>query len=106
MLVLLFLSVLFTGTYLFAFQAEDASGMDFAKQAGWIGLVFWGLSGGSVWLIGVVPQFNFSLDRFMLPFMLGSSILLASVIALIRTPRTQMILLALGRLCWQSSFPT
>ncbi|MBK6791610.1 MAG: hypothetical protein IPG80_03530 [Anaerolineales bacterium] len=27
MLVLLFLSVLFTGTYLFAFQAEDASGM-------------------------------------------------------------------------------
>ncbi|MBK7448494.1 MAG: hypothetical protein IPJ47_03325 [Anaerolineales bacterium] len=95
MLVLLFLSVLFTGTYLFAFQAEDASGMDFAKQAGWIGLVFWGLSGGSVWLIGVVPQFNFSLDRFMLPFMLGSSILLASVIALIRTPRTQMILLAL-----------
>jgi hypothetical protein len=58
-------------------------------------LVFWGLSGGSVWVIGIVPQFNFSLDRFMLPFMLGSSILLACLVALIKNSRTQMILVAL-----------
>ncbi|MBN8511002.1 MAG: hypothetical protein J0L57_20630, partial [Burkholderiales bacterium] len=39
-----------------------------------IGLIFWGLSGGSVWIIGIVPQLNFSIDRFMLPFMLGASL--------------------------------
>ena len=95
MLVLLFSSIFLTGIYLFAFQADDSNGKNFANRAGWIGLVFWGLSGGSVWLIGIVPQFNFSLDRFMLPFMLGSSILLASLIALIKNPRLQMILVAL-----------
>ena len=48
------------------------------QEMGWLGLVFWGLAGGSVWIIGIVPQFNFSIDRFMHPIMLGSSILLAS----------------------------
>jgi hypothetical protein len=60
-----------------------------------VGLDLWGLSGGSVWMIGNVPQFNFSQDRFMLPFMLGSSILLACMIALIKNQRAQMILMAL-----------
>lgn len=95
MLVLLFLGILLAGIYLFAFKAEDSNGVDFAKQAGWIGFVLWGLSGGSVWLIGNLPQFNFSLDRFMLPFMLGSSILLACLIALIKNARVQMIGVAL-----------
>lgn len=95
MLFLLFSSIFFTGIFLYTFKVEDANGVDFAKQAGWIGLVLWGLSGGSVWIIGIVPQFNFSIDRFMLPFMLGSSILLACLIALIKSPRLQMILVAL-----------
>lgn len=95
MLVLLFSSILFTGIYLFAFRAEDSDGADFTKRAGLVGLAFWGLSGGSIWMIGNLPQFNFSLDRFMLPFMLGSSILLASLIALIKKPQLQMILVAL-----------
>ncbi|GAB4573373.1 MAG: hypothetical protein Fur0017_27090 [Anaerolineales bacterium] len=95
MLVLLFSSIFFTGIYLFAFTAEGSNDSDFAKRAGWVGLAFWFLSGGSVWIIGIVPQFNFSLDRFMLPFMLGASILLASLIALIKNPRLQMILVAL-----------
>lgn len=95
MLALLFLGIFFVGVYLFAFRAGDSNGLDFAKGAGWIGFVLWGLSGGSVWLIGNLPQFNFSLDRFMLPFMLGSSILLACLVALIRNPRLQMILIAL-----------
>lgn len=95
MLVLLFSSIFFTGIYLFAFKTESANGHEFVQKAGWIGLVFWGLSGGSVWIIGVVPQFNFSIDRFMLPFMLGSSILLACLIALIKNPRAQMIVVAL-----------
>ncbi|MCQ3936090.1 MAG: hypothetical protein DPW18_03465 [Chloroflexi bacterium] len=95
MLFLLFSTIFLTGFYLFAFKAEDADGVDFTKQAGWIGLVFWVLSGGSVWLIGIVPQFNFSMDRFMLPFMLGSSVLLACLAALIKNPRVQMIVVAL-----------
>lgn len=95
MLVLLFSVIFLAGIYLFAFQADDSNGVDFAKRAGLVGLAFWFLSGGSVWMIGNLPQFNFSLDRFMLPFMLGSSILLACLIALIKNARTQMILVAL-----------
>jgi hypothetical protein len=95
MLVLLFSIILLTGLYFFAFRADSANGRDFVKQAGWVGLAFWGLSGGSVWIIGIVPQFNFSLDRFMLPFMLGSSILLACMITWIKNMRAQMIMVAL-----------
>jgi hypothetical protein len=95
MLFLLFSSIIFVGVYLFAFKANPSNDQDFARQAGWVGLVFWALSGGSVWIIGIVPQFNFSLDRFMLPFMLGSSILLACLITLIKNARAQMILVAL-----------
>ena len=95
MLVLLFSGILLTGLYLFAFKADSSTDRDFARQAGWLGMAFWVLSGGSVWIIGIVPQFNFSIDRFMLPFMLGSSIVLASLIALIKSSRTQMILVAL-----------
>lgn len=96
MLVLLFLVILLAGLFLFKFTARAESGdVEFTRQAGLIGLVLWGLSGGSVWVIGVVPQFNFSMDRFMLPFMLGASLILASLIALIKSERAQMILVAL-----------
>ena len=95
MLIQLFSVILLVGIYLFKFTASDGNDRDFAKQAGFIGLIFWGLSGGSVWIIGIVPQLNFSIDRFMLPFMLGASLLLASMIALIKNQRTQMILMAL-----------
>lgn len=95
MLVLLFSVIFLVGIFLFKFNANDGDDSVFAKQAGFIGLIFWGLSGGSVWLIGIVPQLNFSIDRFMLPFMLGASLLLACLIALIKNKRAQMILLAL-----------
>lgn len=95
MIILLMITIVLVGIYLFKFKAENANDNDFTQRAGWLGLIFWGLAGGSVWIIGIVPQFNFSIDRFMLPFMLGSSILLASIIALIKNQRTQMILVAL-----------
>ena len=95
MLVQLFSIILLVGIYLFKFGAAAGDDRDFSKQAGFIGLVFWGLSGGSVWIIGIVPQLNFSMDRFMLPFMLGASLLLAGMIALIKNQRVQMILVAL-----------
>ncbi len=95
MLIQLFSVILLVGIYLFKFVPGDGDDRDFAKQAGFIGFIFWGLSGGSVWIIGIVPQLNFSIDRFMLPFMLGASLLLASMIALIKNKRAQMILVAL-----------
>ncbi len=95
MLSLLFAVTLLTGIYLFKFKAGESDDRDFARQAGLISLVVWGTSGGSVWLIGVVPQLNFSMDRFMLPFMLGSSLILACVIALIKNRRAQLVMLAL-----------
>ncbi len=95
MLILLFSVILLVGLFLFKFGSRESNDRDFATQASFIGLVFWGLSGGSVWVIGIVPQLNFSIDRFMLPFMLGASLLLACLIALIKSQRAQMILLAL-----------
>ena len=95
MLILLFTAIFLVGIFLFKFGTEDADDRVFSRQAGFIGLIFWGLSGGSVWVIGIVPQLNFSMDRFMLPFMLGASLLLASLIALIKNQRAQMILVAL-----------
>ncbi len=96
MLVLVFSVILLVGLFLFKYESNDnLSDHTFAQKAGLIGLVFWGLSGGSVWIIGIVPQLNFSLDRFMLPFMLGASLLMACFIALIKNQRSQMILLAL-----------
>lgn len=94
-LVLLFSITFLTGIYLFQFRSLESDDRDFARQAGLVGFVLWGLAGGSVWVIGVVPQFNFSMDRFMLPFMLGSSLLLACLVALIKNQRAQMILVAL-----------
>jgi hypothetical protein len=96
MLIQLFSVILLVGIYLFKFVPQAmAMTVTLRKQAGFIGLIFWGLSGGSVWIIGIVPQLNFSIDRFMLPFMLGASLLLASMIALIKNKRAQMILMAL-----------
>jgi hypothetical protein len=96
MLILLMVTIVLVGIYLFKFKIENSStDNDFAQRAGWLGLILWGLSGGAVWVSGNMPQFNFSMDRFMLPFMLGSSILLASMITLIKNQRTQMILVAL-----------
>lgn len=104
MLVLLVTTILIIGIYLFM-SSDDLSHhyshhengrlKSPLRGMGWLGLILWGLAGGSVWVIGNVPQFNFSMDRFMLPFMLGSSILLASMISLIKNQRTQMILVAL-----------
>lgn len=95
MLALLFLVILLVGLYLFMFGSQESNDRDFAKQAFLPGLVFWGLAGGSVWIIGVVPQLNFSIDRFMLPFMMGASLIMACLISLIKSHRIQMILLAL-----------
>jgi hypothetical protein len=52
----------------------------------WFGLAWtmWILAGGSFWLVGLVPELKFSNDRFTLPFMLGSSLLLTGVVETLR----------------------
>ncbi|HJQ13398.1 MAG TPA: hypothetical protein VJ830_01520 [Anaerolineales bacterium] len=61
-----------------------------------LGLAAWLFAGGSFWLVGIEPQLHFSADRFTLPFMLGSSILLVAALSLFRSrPKLQYSLLAL-----------
>lgn len=95
MLLLLFSVILLAGIYLFRFSPHESDDRNFARQAGLISLALWGLAGGSVWIIGVVPQLNFSMDRFMLPFMMGASLVLACMIAWMRDKCAQAVVLAL-----------
>jgi hypothetical protein len=61
-----------------------------------LGLAAWLLAGGSFWLVGIEPQLHFSADRFTMPFMLGSSLLVIASISLLRArPKLQYSLLAL-----------
>ncbi|HUE99799.1 MAG TPA: hypothetical protein VMN99_11125 [Anaerolineales bacterium] len=61
-----------------------------------LGFAAWLFAGGSFWLVGIEPQLHFSADRFTLPFMLGSSLILVALISLLNArPRLQYGLLAL-----------
>ena len=61
-----------------------------------LGFAAWLLAGGSFWLVGIEPQLHFSADRFTMPFMLGSSLLVVALISLLRfRPKLQYGLLAL-----------
>jgi hypothetical protein len=61
-----------------------------------VGFAAWLFAGGSFWLVGIEPQLHFSADRFTMPFMLGSSLLLVAVLSLFRSrPKLQYSLLAL-----------
>jgi len=63
-----------------------------------LGLLAWLLGGGAFWLVGArtLPQLHFSADRFTLPLMLGSSLMLAAGLGFLhKTPKFQFIALAL-----------
>lgn len=61
-----------------------------------LGFTAWLLAGGSFWLVGIEPQLHFSADRFTMPFMLGSSLLVVALISLFYArPKLQYSLLAL-----------
>ena len=62
-----------------------------------LGLSAWLLGGGAFWLVGdkTMPQLHFSADRFSLSFMLGSSLVVAGLIGLLKKyPKVQFSLLA------------
>jgi hypothetical protein len=48
-----------------------------------LGSAAWLLAGGSFWLVGIEPQLHFSADRFTMPFMLGSSLLVVALLSLL-----------------------
>ncbi len=51
------------------------------KPALLLGLLACLAGGGSIWLIGIVPQLAFAMDRFTLPFLFGASLLVAGLLA-------------------------
>jgi hypothetical protein len=66
------------------------------RQVLLLGLAAWLLAGGSFWMVGIEPQLHFSADRFTMPFMLGSSLLVVALTLLLDSrPRLQYGLLAL-----------
>ena len=90
------LSMVLIGLYLYCFSRFDRAEPHWVGQAFILGASAWLLAGGSFWLVGIQPQLHFSQDRFTLPFMLGSSLLIAALIGLLKTrPKIQFMLLAL-----------
>jgi len=93
--VIVLISVLFIGVFLFYFGRRD-SDLAWVKELFVLGFFAWLFAGGSFWLVGIEPQLHFSADRFTLPFILGSSMLLVALIGLLHSrPKVQFGLLAL-----------
>lgn len=93
--LLVLASAIFIALYLLFRRSEQKERAAF-WQIFLLGLAAWLFAGGSFWLVGIEPQLHFSADRFTMPFMLGSSLLLVSVLSLLHSrPRLQYSLLAL-----------
>src|SRR5688572_14846002 len=94
--LLVMASAIFLALYLLFFSRSERSERAPVWQLFLLGFAAWSFAGGSFWLVGIEPQLHFSADRFTLPFMLGSSLLLVAVLSLLYSrPRLQYSLLAL-----------
>jgi len=90
------LSMLLVGLYLFCFSRFDQYENKWVPQAFILGAFAWSFAGGSFWLVGIQPQLHFSEDRFTMPFMLGSSLIIVALVGLLKAkPKIQFALLAL-----------
>ncbi len=90
---------LFAGLVLFIHRNRlpESEYQSWTKSAFWLGLAAWVLGGGAFWLVGerTLPQLTFSADRFLLSFMLGSSLMLAALIGWLGNKlRLQLVFLA------------
>lgn len=93
---LVLVSTILIALYLWLRNRSEPPGHASAGQILLFGLAAWVLAGGSFWLVGIEPQLHFSADRFTMPFMLGSSLLLVALISLLRFwPKLQYALVAL-----------
>jgi hypothetical protein len=82
--------------YFLLFHKQEQTERNWVKEMFLLGLGMWLFAGGSFWMVGIEPQLHFSADRFTMPFMLGSSLLVAALIGLIGSkPKLQYGLLAL-----------
>ena len=90
------LCVLLVGLYLYRFSDLHPPGAAWAGQALILGAFAWLFAGGSFWLVGIGPELHFSEDRFTMPFMLGSSLLVVGLLGAWRArPKVQFAVLAL-----------
>lgn len=82
--------------YLFFRDRPERSKSTPVGQIFLLGMAAWLFAGGSFWLVGIEPQLHFSADRFTMPFMIGSSLLVVALICLLNIkPKLQYGLLAL-----------
>ena len=89
-------SAVFIALYLLFFSRGEHRERVPAGQIFLLGFAAWLFAGGSFWLVGIEPQLHFSADRFTMPFMLGSSLLIVAALSLLHSrPRLQYSLLAL-----------
>jgi len=94
--VLVLLSTLALATYLFIFSKPAEAKPVWIREMLLLGFFAWLFAGVSFWLVGIEPQLHFSTDRFTMPFMFGSSLLVVGLVGSIHSmPKLQYGLLAL-----------
>jgi hypothetical protein len=94
--LLVLFSTLLVAVYLLYINQPERSKPAWVKEMFLLGFAAWFFAGGSFWLVGIEPQLHFSADRFTLPFMLGSSLILVALMGLINArPKLQYGLLSL-----------
>lgn len=93
---LVVISTLALAVYLFFFHKSVSSERGWIKSMFHLGIFAWLLAGVSFWLVGIEAQLHFSADRFTMPFMLGSSLIVVALIGLLHSrPKLQYALLSL-----------
>jgi hypothetical protein len=94
--VIVLASMISIALYLLVFHKQHQSERSQVKEIFLLGFGLWLFAGGSFWLVGIEPQLHFSADRFTLPFMLGSSLIIVALVGLISSrPKLQYEVLAL-----------
>ena len=89
-------STLAIGVYLFFFGKAMSTERGWVKNMFVLGVFTWLFAGISFWLVGIEVQLHFSADRFTMPFMLGSSLIVAALIGSLHSkPKLQSALLSL-----------
>ena len=93
---LVLISTLVIAVYLFFFNKYASSERAWIKSMFILGIFAWLLAGVSFWLVGIEVQLHFSADRFTMPFMLGSSLIVIAMLGLLYSrPKLQYALLSL-----------
>ena len=93
---LVLISTLSIAIYLFYFNKSESTERGWIKSMFLLGIIVWLSAGVSFWLVGIEAQLHFSADRFTMPFMLGSSLIIVALIGLLNSrPKLQYGLLSL-----------